>query len=972
MIFLKKIEAEGFKSYATNTVINLEEEFVGIIGPNGSGKTNVVDAIRWVLGETSSKQLRSETSSDIIFYGSEAYEQSDFASVTLFFDNSKKILKNDSKEIVIKRVLKRNSDTSDYYLNNELVKRKDILNLFLDTGLSKGSLGIISQGTVQWFVEAKPEERRKIFEEAAGVGKYIKSKNDHLHQLDGVKKNLEELQISANQYRNNIKKLEIQADIAKKYLDKKNELEKYELYDSKNKYLHYKSQIDKLKNELEEANNELNDLSQNNLKNKNDLKDITIEKNIEDKKLSELNHQKYKILEDINSLTQQKSIYEINLKNQLNSSDKKVKINALKENISNLEIELKNWNSENVKFSNQLNKLNIDKNNLLINKNKKELELKNIQNEYNDILGKKLYIEQLINNEYRNEEGIKTLLNNRNIIPGLIDPLNKLIKKILPEHITAVDLALGKNIHTLVVNSVNDARLGIEFLKKNKSGVASFMPLDGIKSYDLPYRTITIAKNFDGFINTADKLIEIDELYYPVVKSLIGNILIVNNLQSANLLAKAIDYSSRIISLEGDIINRGGMIIGGNNKRISTLNTKDKYQEILDNIEEIKNKFNEINNEYNLLINKEKEVNNNINTLFINGNSIKDHINNITNEINKSKSELSSLNVDNNNDNDLKFDSNILTKKITELETKKNEIVSKFSVQEKICENYNKDYEELTELVNNQSELILNLTTKKNQIENNITNGNNMIEKCIAIANKYKYTIETIIEEIQDISISEFELQQKIQSLKSTIESFGTINMQAVEDLKENQIKLDELNNNINEINTAQNDLIDIINSLDKEVSKIFKNKIFEINKTLPSVFDKLFRNGKCELKFTEPDNLLTTGIDVIIKPENKQIRSLNVLSGGEKSIISLSILLTILKTSNFPLVILDEAESALDANNVESLAKLIRESTSFSQFLVVTHRKETMVECDKILGASQKNGVTSMFQISLKDAREE
>ena len=153
------------------------------------------------------------------------------------------------------------------------------------------------------------------------------------------------------------------------------------------------------------------------------------------------------------------------------------------------------------------------------------------------------------------------------------------------------------------------------------------------------------------------------------------------------------------------------------------------------------------------------------------------------------------------------------------------------------------------------------------------------------------------------------------------------------------------------------------------KVIKIFKNKIYEINQTLPLIFSKLFKNGTCEVQFTDPNDLLNTGIDVVIKPSKKQIKKLSVLSGGEKSIISLSVLLTILRTSNFPLVVLDEAESALDPKNAELLAKLIKESSILSQFLVITHRKETMVECNKLIGASmQKHGVTSMFNVNLKN----
>ncbi|MBR4486010.1 AAA family ATPase [bacterium] len=208
-------------------------------------------------------------------------------------------------------------------------------------------------------------------------------------------------------------------------------------------------------------------------------------------------------------------------------------------------------------------------------------------------------------------------------------------------------------------------------------------------------------------------------------------------------------------------------------------------------------------------------------------------------------------------------------------------------------------------------------------------------------------------------------------SFKTQIQSFGPINMQAVEELKNVKEKFDDLNKNIQDVVQAENDLHAVITSLDKEVIKIFKNKIFEINQTLPKIFSKLFKSGNCQIQFTNPDDLLNTGIDVVIKPVGKQIKKLSVLSGGEKSIISLSVLLTILRTSNFPLVVLDEAESALDPKNTELLAKLIKESSDLAQFIMITHRKETMVECDKLIGASmQKHGITSMFNVNLTNIK--
>ncbi len=967
MMFLKKIEAYGFKSYAEKTIINLDESFIGIVGANGSGKTNIVDAIRWVLGETSAKQLRGETNNDIIFYGSDGFLPANEASVTLYFDNSNKVLNINEHEVTVKRVLKRNSDSSDYFLNDKIVKRKDIIDLFLDTGLSKGSLGIISQGTVQWFVDAKPEERRKIFEEAAGVGKYIKNKNEYLVELEKVHQDLNTLSISVREYENSVKKLEAQSIEVNKYLELKSNLEKYQLYIAKQNYLHYSKKLIELNNEIENINKVINlkntDLVSLNLS----FTNVKEQKSKEEDKVSLLNKKRFDVQEKINNLITRKLNYENNLKNQLSSTDKKIKVAALSETLANLELEYKTWiknvntnKDEITKIINIKNELTNNYRNIsgIINKQYQDLsELKAQQN----------FIQQRINDEFKNEVGVNAILQNRDAIPGLIDPLKKLITKVDAKYAKAIELALGKNINTLVVSLVNDAIAGIEFLKKNKLGVASFIALNGIKLNDNLNDKLIIAKNFDGFIDTADKLLTIDEQYYPVVKLLVGNVLIVNNIQTAETVAKAIKRTLKIITLDGDVINRGGLYVGGhNNKTFSSFTLKEENEKYLKGIEKLSKLISDNEILKLQLENQLTNINEQYSTASINESTSNQKINELKNNIEKIKTELTSLNID--TESILKQQTNEIIENLSKLEIEKNNLSNQISSQNHLNIEINNKFNEISELLNKFNSEILSLKDKLFVINNNKNVAEKIIEDANKIANSYKLTIDNINVDLKDLNLTNHEINEKIIKLKAEISTFGNINLKAIDDLKQTKEKLDELQKNMNDIQKAEYDLTGSISKIDKEVIKIFKNKIFQINQTLPSVFSKLFKNGGCELQFTNPEDLLNTGIDVIVKLSGKQIRKLNVLSGGEKSIISLSILLTILKTSKFPLVILDEAESALDPKNAESLAKLITENAKLSQFIVVTHRKETMVECDSLLGASmQKPGVTCMNKIKVK-----
>ena len=329
MIFLKKIELNGFKSYANLTTITFPNNFVGIIGPNGSGKTNIVDAIRWVLGEISSKQLREENTNDIIFAGSSTVDPSNEVDVKLFFDNSSKILNIDHDEVVICRHFKRDSDNSEYFINGESVKRKDIIDLFLNTGLSKDSLGIISQVKVQWFVEAKPEERRHIFEQASGIAKYMKIKDEYINKLVAINNNLDELMKDGRQYESNIAKLEKQAKNAQEYLECKDKLKDLELYQAKQQYLHYTKKLEELVAQKNALSLKIKQLDNDNLADKMEFSKVKKQYDEKQVLIDQLHQQRYNVQEQINNLQKQVSTYQANLQKELASNDRQTKINAL-------------------------------------------------------------------------------------------------------------------------------------------------------------------------------------------------------------------------------------------------------------------------------------------------------------------------------------------------------------------------------------------------------------------------------------------------------------------------------------------------------------------------------------------------------------------------------------------------------------------------------------------------------------------
>ena len=973
MIFLKKIELNGFKSYAQLTTITFPNNFVGIIGPNGSGKTNIVDAIRWVLGEISSKQLREENTNDIIFAGSTALDPSNEVDVKLFFDNTSKILNINHDEVIIRRYYKRDSDNSEYFINGEQVKRKDIIDLFLNTGLSKDSLGIISQGKVQWFVDAKPEDRRRIFEEASGIAKYMKIKDEYLNKLTIINNNLDELMKDGRQYENNIAKLEKQAKNAQEYLECKDKLKDLELFQAKQHYLYYSKQLEELTVQKNALSLKLKQLDNSNLTDKMEFSKI---KTLHDEKqalLAQLNQQRYNVQEQINTLEKEASNYQANLEKELASNDRQTKINALSQLIKDTDESIKVITNKKNEAETAYKQLQTSYNENAIALNKQKTKYDALVNSANELSYKLRGLKQYIDDEFAHEKGVKSILQNRAVVPGLIDPLNKLLRIKDKKYNIAADLALGRNYATLVVESVNDAKLGIEFLRKNNAGVASFMPLDGIKPASIPNNYLMTIKEIQGYIGPANKLFSIDEKYEIVLQSLIGNIIIVNNLQSANLIAKLINYSSKIISLDGDTIFRGGMITGGsiNKNKVNWLTVQDEYKTSQEEFDKLAK---QIANEQEILKEldvKKESLHDELNSSQINLNSLVNKLNDLNQNKTSYNNQLKLLQAT--SVEVLKKQASSISAKLSELEVTKQDLNNKLQIQQASFNEINKKFNELDGKLQQSNQLTIQFTDSLNEREQNIIKINALLESIKAIANSYQLSLENLVNLKIEVNLSNEELISQITAYKSKLSSFGAINLQAINELKTVKQQYEELTKNIEEVKKSQENLNATINSIDKEMVKVFRNKIYEINQKLPAIFGQLFKKGKCELQFTDQNDLLQSGIEVVISQSEKHQVKLNSLSGGEKSIISLAILLTILQTSNFPLIILDEAESALDPMNAQAFAQLILQSTNKSQFIVVTHRKETMVYCDELIGISNnQQGVTSAYEIDIKDITED
>ena len=483
-MYLKEIKAYGFKSFADKINIEFGKNINGIVGPNGSGKSNIVDAVRWVLGEQSMKSLRGDSSLDVIFSGSDSRKPLNSASVTLVFDNEDRSLPIDFSEVSIKRMAFRTGE-NEYYINNEKVRLKDITELLTDSGTAKESFNIISQGKIDEILSNKPEDRRIIFEEAAGVLKYKRRKEEALRKLDKTNQNLNRVNDIINELDSNLVPLLEASNKAKKYTEIKDRLSNievssiaYEINNLNTEYQNGKKRVEELENEIASISSNSSSYDVDILKYKDKLREIRENISIKQSKIIELTKREEQIASDI-KLLEERNKYKsdesrisnniIKLKEELvniNSyiNDKKNNIDILNKKIEVINDSIKtstdNYNENSTKKNNL--------NNILL-KNNREIDSIKYRIEY---------LENTLTSGTLIPKSIKSILDNPKF-NGVHNVISELIN-VESRYGTAISTALGGASSYLVVDTPSTAKELIGYLKDNNLGRATFYPLSVI------------------------------------------------------------------------------------------------------------------------------------------------------------------------------------------------------------------------------------------------------------------------------------------------------------------------------------------------------------------------------------------------------------------------------------------------------------------------------------------------------------
>ena len=979
-MYLKSIKAVGFKSFADKIELDIKDGITCIVGPNGSGKSNILDAVKWVLGEQSVKTLRGTGSmSDVIFNGSKSRSPMSRASVALTIDNSNHYLKSEFNEIEVKRVVYRTGE-NEYYLNNTKVRLKDITDLFIDSGASRDAYNIISQGTVEDIVSSKPEARRVIIEEAAGVLKYKKHKEESLRKLEKTKDNLNTINLLINELETSLEPLRIQSIKAKKFNEYKDNLKNLEIAlivnDIKKINLEYnklKARNEELKSLIEELTarinkdtatlevNKLSNLEVESTLNKLNQNLVDLEREIAD-----ANAKKTMILErkKLNSNN------DVTLNNVLNLKEE---ILSIGKNINSLEGEIKTLNSK--KDDLKANIDSIDNEELMLRKN-----YVTESNEYNQKNKELLELNNridILNNNILNEVNVplpvKSILNNPRL-KGIYNTVGKLLT-FDDIYMSAIETTLGASLNYLVVDNEASVKQAINYLKEQRLGRATFLPLNIIKPKYLESSVEKTLKNTSVFVDTAINLVKYDSAYDNIMQNLLATTIVVKDIDALNNIAKRLNYKYKVVSLDGDISYAGGSISGGAKKNSNSI-LKDRYEltkletnkvNLETSIRVIEAKINSLNQEQEEMILKKNKLNNEYIELKETINRKNISLSELQNNYKDKETTIKNNEAILNNTVDIELD-NIL-KSYYELNGRKDKLLRTIN-----------DYKEKLETARGDlAELELNIKNKNRDLNkyNSEFNSNEVIlgkydvkldNYLLTLNEEYTMTYEKALREVDtNIDIETTRLQ--VSKLKSSIKELGEVNLGSISEFE-------RLNERYTFLTTQKTDLVKSIEeletaiaSLDEIMKERFKATFEAVNKEFQKVFKILFRGGEGHLELTDKDNLLETGVEIIAQPPGKKLSSITLFSGGERTLTAISLLFAILNVKTVPFVILDEVEAALDEANVDVFGKYLETRKDKSQFIIITHKKRTMEYADTLYGITmQEEGVSKLVSVRMEE----
>ena len=990
-MYLKRLELQGFKSFADKTVLEFMPGITSVIGPNGSGKSNISDAIRWVLGEQSMKSLRGAKSNDIIFAGTQNRKSLGFAEASLLFDNEDGTLPIEYAEVTVTRKIYRSGETG-YYINKVPCRLKDILELFMDTGIGKDGYSIIGQGKIDEILSNKSEDRRHIFEEAAGIVKYRTRKAESEKKLEHTKLNLLRINDILTEIESNIEPLQQQAEKAKKYLNLKEELKSIEIglfvyniekykqtleeiindedimkstcNQEEGKLERIKALKEELKTQIDEITEKIESMQNIGFESQKEIEQLNsnisvcntrIENNKENKTRFEKEIEEIKTkITSLEEEIKQKQAKKDNLKENRKKfekelEEKQAELDKLTSKLSKKEIEIEehkkkveentdkryelqsdistqNANAESLEKRKQqikqeittniseldsarLRKDDISKgfyeaeskrNSIVsslekIEKQKEEASTKikeydtNINNLYSEMRIKDSRRKFLVETEKEKEgyiKSVKSLLNDCENIKDLGKGMHGVLANIISvpkEYETAIEMCLGASLQNVVTETEEDAKRLIEHLRKNNLGRASFLPITSVKGKKL--------ENFKakekGIIGVASDLVQFNKKYEQIILNLLGRTVIVDNMETAIKVAKQNNYSFRIITIEGDLINPSGAITGGSvaKKTVNILGRGREIESLEKEIKKIKQKIEKLEKEKEEYVNSQEDLLEEVSSLEKALQEI-----DITYATEKQKVVAINENIER-----IEKRLSKLKEETVNIDNQKIEIEEKKKADEEQISTINEENEKLTNIINEFAELnkddqkyiddlnfdITNLkisVSSFDESETSINEISDMINNDIennkkSMENKEKQ-IHQIEEDNKELEKNIEETKQKIEEVKKQVQTSG----QTINNLKEERTQKNE---KLANKETELNDQFKIIEDLKSQMAKMEAKKS-KTEEDLNAVINKLWEEYELTpnkiKEYKKPDNIALTQKKVNnLRADIRDLGSVNV-----------------------------------------------------------------------------------------------
>ena len=977
-MYLKEIVASGFKSFADKLDIKLDDKTTCIVGPNGSGKSNVVDAVKWVLGEQSVKTLRGEGSmSDVIFSGSKTRNPLNVASVELIFDNSDHFLNVPYTELSIKRRVYRSGE-NEYYLNGEKCRLKDISNLLLDTGMGKESFNIISQGEVDKILSNSPNDRRVIFEEAAGILKYKKRKEEALRKLDRTHNNIDRVNDIIGELETQVEPLKEQSEKAKIYLENKKGLDNYEVallaYDIENLNI----DLNRIKQEKEKLEKEVMTLS--NETSSSDAKDLEEANKIEklEKEQTSLQRRLLEVTEMVEKINGEKNLLQEKKKQQKEQSEIEEELRSTLEQKKKLEgyleklqkeIEFIVLDSKKKEESGQEISKHLD-----TEKKKKNMLLSDFSSHEQSIIS----IEHKINSLKREiEEGgdlpnsVRKVLNSN--LSGIHNTLGNLLST-EDKYVKALNIAISANKNFIITSDEPSAKKAINYLKDNHLGRATFFPLTVINSRYVDKDSLKLLEKEEDFIGILSDLIDYDKRYQNIIENQLGTVIISKDLDSATHLSHLVNKRYKVVSLDGDVVNVGGSLTGGSIYQAkSVILLKQDLKRLIEQKEVLELELKEIKTELETVEQEMQKIEDKEFIISKEKVTMKEKYENKQTEINEQKRLLEDINKTWSTLNAMS--NNALSEKEQELIERYHALSAEKATLQVTIEQIRNDIEELR---------------RKNEeriaSDNPLRNLEKDLHEKEVLENRIEIKMDTMLETLNSdyeltfekakatthLDVDPEEARQKVNSYKATIKRLGMVNLAAIEEYERVNTRYEFLTKQKEDLLKAEDTLLEIMNEMDDVMKEEFSNTFTQISKEFKQVFKELFGGGNAELKLTDPNNLLTTGVEIVASPPGKKLTTISLLSGGEKTLTAISLLFAILNVRTVPFCLFDEVEAALDEANVSEFGKYLNHYKNKTQFLIITHKKKTMEYANTLYGITmQESGVSKLVSVKLNEAIE-